>query len=393
MHSEGSRFYKKAPKDNLHYTITMRFVNEHEIYISNIVIVDFLKKYPNLMTTCENVIENLCLSIETSLAMKPTHDASNRDMSNQDTSNRDMSQQTETDDKTTYDNENQTICSIIDHFGGSLDIFKQSLDDMNRSNSVYFNALLTKAPPVMLKEKGQIGEDTLIENLSQVLMFRDGFSIEKVSGISCSCDILVKKQGMPDIRIESKAHEHKVRQKEVEKFVRDLMNVNNHGIFVSLHSGIVGVNNFEIQHLSNGKFAIYLANNDYDTDTITDMIRLLYKLDELTSTTTPEDEEGIIKVPVRVMTRVKQYMSDYSKKIYNAKGHLKESLAILSEVQMDLLEKTLLCNMDADACANAGAKDSDCHYSQRPTQTCEYCNKSFKTDKGLRNHKCSARSS
>jgi hypothetical protein len=96
--------------------------------------------------------------------------------------------------------------------------------------------------------------------------------VSKVNGKSHSCDILVQRDDFPDISIESKAHGQntgeKVRTREIEKFERDLLELDNHGIFVSIYSEIVGKGSLEIKQLPNAKFAIYLSKNMFDVDTI-----------------------------------------------------------------------------------------------------------------------------
>jgi len=116
---------------------------------------------------------------------------------------------------------------------------------------------------------GSIAEDTLYNLLSEKLMLRDGFSVTKVNGKSHSCDILVQREDFPDISIESKAHGQntgeKVRTKEIEKFERDLHELDNHGIFVSIYNEIVGKGSLEIKQLPNAKFAITGAQLNWST--------------------------------------------------------------------------------------------------------------------------------
>lgn len=224
--------------------------------------------------------------------------------------------------------------------------------------------------------KGSEGEDNLHTMLSERLMSRDGYTIERVSGQARSCDIVVKREGYPRVRVESKAHglttNEKVRNSEVEKFKRDLMGLNDHGIFVSLYSGIVGIGNFEIQQLPNGKFAIYLANNNYNIEVIIDMINLIYKLHNIISNTI---DDGV-KVSLETMTRIQSYVKDYNLKIQAAKNHMKDTITLLNEIQLDLIEQVIL-----------GEKQ------QRSTPLdvvdgikCTDCGKVCKTDRGLMQH-------
>ena len=183
----------------------------------------------------------------------------------------------------------ERIQSDIDSHTTNLALIKSSGDDIRAKVDLLDKQLLAK----QVKEnsnsfKGSIAEDTLYNLLSEKLMLRDEFSVSKVNGKSHSCDILVQRDDFPDISIESKAHGQntgeKVRTKEIEKFERDLHELDNHGIFVSIYSEIVGKGSLEIKQLPNAKFAIYLSKNMFDVDTIKDMLYLLYKLDDIITT-------------------------------------------------------------------------------------------------------------
>ncbi len=226
--------------------------------------------------------------------------------------------------------------------------------------------------PKTTKQKGIDGEACLFDLLSMSLPARDGYKVEWISNLSYSCDILVKKTEYPDIRIESKAvgegTNAKVSYKDVEKFERDLLHVNNHGILVSIHSAIVGVQNFEIRLLSNNKFAIYLANNMYDVSTIHEMIFLLYRLDKIIAR-----KEDTVGISIDTMRRVQALIKDFSTKITSVKQHLKDSLAILTDIQFDAIDKLLLGSSD----------------SVVSEFTCDICGKTYKTKQWLDKHKAS----
>jgi ElaB/YqjD/DUF883 family membrane-anchored ribosome-binding protein len=218
--------------------------------------------------------------------------------------------------------------------------------------------------------KGKMGEQRLYDDLCDKLTAREGYEIEMVGGAAHQCDIAVKRLGFPEVRIESKAHGdatgEKVRAKEVARFQSDIMALGMHGIFVSLHSNIVGKGNVEIEQLPNGRFAIYLANNNYDTDQIVDMLRLLYKLDAYTIS---EQADGV-RISNDTLGRVQLILTSLADKIKMTKTHLKESITLLNDVSMDMLERILLSRDDTQDCAH----------------TCSHCNKQFSTARGLSMH-------
>ena len=201
-----------------------------------------------------------------------------------------------------------------------------------------------------LRAKGRQGENGLHDLLyDELCRRRDGYSVQMVNGHAHGCDINISRIGHADVRVESKAHGEgtgeKVRTSEVEKFKRDLMGLNAHGIFVSLHSGIVGKGEVEFEQLSNGKFAVFLSNNRYDVGIMHDMVKTMHMLDRLFADARGEREEGenaCVRVPRETMRRVQDYLRDFARRVSETKTHLKDSMALLSGLAFDQLESLLL---------------------------------------------------
>lgn len=227
--------------------------------------------------------------------------------------------------------------------------------------------------------KGIIGENGLFDKLAERLKDRDGYSVEKVSGYARSCDIVINRTSYPTIRIECKAvgkdTGEKVHRIDVEKFKRDLLSVNNHGIFVSLHSAIVGIGAVEIQQLSNGKFAIYLSNNNYDINIIEDMLHVLYKLDRVLNS---DVEDDTILLSTETMMHIKRYITDFNGKISTLKAQMKESINVLNSIQLSALETTILGMPLAEKEAKEKLSEMD--------MTCKWCNKTFRSKQGFIGH-------
>ena len=255
------------------------------------------------------------------------------------------------------------------------------------------------------KTIGSGNEQRLFNMLTDRLLHRDGYRVEQVNGQAHGCDILISKLNAPSVRVEVKAHGErsgeKVRNKEVERFRDDLIRLNEHGIMVSLFSGIVSVGAIEIEQLPTGKFAGYLAHNNYDVDIITNMLHLFYKLDAITSASAANNGDGqsndgdggdggggdvgavdYIRVPTDAMVRIRTYVKDHTKRLQAAKVHLRETIAILNDVQMDVIEKVLLDSGGVGAAAPSCAETV-------ATAQCEYCNHTFTgkfATKSLYNH-------
>lgn len=261
------------------------------------------------------------------------------------------------------------LCKQVSDNNESLGKLQHFTTDMNNRLDSIEKELHRRA--TSNKHKGDVGEKQIYDLLGSRLYMKDGYTIEQVSGISHSCDILVKREGYPPIRIEVKAHTERVQSKEVEKFKRDLMELHNHGVFVSLHSDISGIQSHELEQLANGKFAVYLPNNEYDIDQVISMIHLLYKIDELISC---DDSQNNIIVSRKVMSQVRDQIIEYNNQINRAKHHMKESLNILTELQLSSIERLILGNHDEIE------KDIQ-------SRTCDKCSKVFKKRSAMISHK------
>lgn len=246
--------------------------------------------------------------------------------------------------------------------------------------------------------KGRVGEQRLYDLLCDALPSRDGFDVYVVSGVAHACDMVVKRPAHPDVRIESKAYGaqagNKVSAREVAKFRDDLAGLDAHGIMVSLHSGIAGRPGlFEIEQLSNGKFAIYLSNNEYDISTIVSMVHLLYRLEKVASGGGSEDERTTLRVPPHVIQSVRMYLKDFAVKISHVKTQMKNSLALLNEVTLDLVERILTQQQQTTSNSNAIVDNNNVINTHdtndnnvKQTFSCPTCGKQCKRMAGLLAH-------
>jgi hypothetical protein len=272
---------------------------------------------------------------------------------------------------------NNSVCSMDDNIANKV---------TSSVSNVAFQSVIERIDTLTTKsktgkERGTEAEAMLFEMLSRRLLARDGYTITMVSGISRSCDIMIERTGYPTIRIESKAYGKyenvktpKVPTVDVEKFKRDLHHTNNHGIMVSLHGGITGIGKTEIQQLSNGKFAVYLSNNEYDIDMIVDMLHVLYKIDDVIQHSGLTD--GIILRNDDIQ-RVQAYIVDFTNKIESVKNNITATIRLLSGIQLTMIERIVL-----------GNSDSTTDISELPGTElkCNKCDKPFKSKQGHAGH-------
>jgi hypothetical protein len=243
--------------------------------------------------------------------------------------------------------------------------------------------------------KGGAGEFILFDLLSRHLRARDGFAVEHTAGQACSCDILVKRSGFPDIRIESKSHGQntgeKVRSCNVVKFQRDLEHTRCHGLFVSLYTEIVGIGNYEIQQMPTGRFAIYLCKIGENVEPVVEMIQLLYTLDSLVSSTISSDSDNVddddddvdgcrndkrsIRVDSEKMIKVQSYLKEYGTNVCSAKQHMRAALKQLGSIDYERVSNILLG--DGGSAAKNTSATFECQLG---------CGKTFSTRGGMLRH-------
>jgi len=250
----------------------------------------------------------------------------------------------------------------VGHMQKTIDTIHTSIEQMKTTRNT-------------TRYKGEEGESGIIQILECKLPLRDGYEILETKSKPHNCDVLVKRIGFPDVRVEVKAHGRDtgecVRTCEVKRFESDLIGLNNHGIFVSLYSGIVGKGAVEIDLLPTNKFAIYLSNNNYDGEVLKEFINLIYKLDGFVT-----GEEGV-NISTEAMMRIKAHIVDFNTKITALKTNMKTSIELLNGLTLDIIEKLLSTGADIKP---------PTHITPETKYVCEFCTKDFTRPSSLTNH-------
>lgn len=380
-----------------------------QLVVDDAYVCQFMSRHGNesFFATCESILKSICLACEHNLSQDSQNDIITQrlnvfkgelleSISNRKVDTSDIMSTIKTMNEFNILNITSKL-EQIPHISGKIDELKNKIDvtkvietSVARNNDSLVQTLNTiknsqdqmankietfTATRTTTRYKGEEGEKGLINILESKLHVRDGYTIQDVKSIAHSCDIVIKRDGYPDVRIESKAHGkdtgENVRVAEVKKFESDLLALNNHGIFVSLYSGICGKGEFEIELLPNNKFAVYLANNNYDGDTITEVLRLIYKLDRFTSG--PDSDN--ITISTDSMMRIKAYLTDFNRKIDDLKTSLKNSIRILNEITLDLIEKALVGHIPDEP------------QTSTVSYTCDGCGQTCTSKAGLTLHK------
>jgi len=153
---------------------------------------------------------------------------------------------------------------------GKMTINNQSLvDDLN----MFLNRYKHNS-----SVKGIISETELYQILQKI--FPEDEIIDNTNSPQ-SCDFVVNRLdgNKPSILFENKNYEKKVNTEEVQKFERDVMKCNKHGIMISQNSLITFKKQYQID-IVNGLIMVYIGNVNYDEDkikTAVDIVDALHK--------------------------------------------------------------------------------------------------------------------
>ena len=191
--------------------------------------------------------------------------------------------------------------------------------------------------------KGQFGENQLEITLCKLYPSAE---VNNTTGMTAACDFHLKRNKKPLILIETKSYEKNVTLGEVQKFIRDIENQKQHGIFLSQNSGITTKQNFQIDFIGS-QIAIYIHNVDYSPQLIKlaiDIIDNLHpKLELITSNKIEENED--IQIDKEVLNNInKEYQAFIKEKVSMidlCKTFNKEILSKLENVAFPKLDLVL----------------------------------------------------
>lgn len=119
--------------------------------------------------------------------------------------------------------------------------------------------------------KGADGENKLELILNN--LFPEG-DVQNTTGKSKSGDFIVERDDAPSIMFENKDYSANVPVCEVEKFIRDIDNLNMSGIFLSQNSGISRKKDYQID-IHNNNVIIFVHDVNYSVDKIKVAVNML----------------------------------------------------------------------------------------------------------------------
>jgi hypothetical protein len=218
----------------------------------------------------------------------------------------------------------------------------------------------------------------MIDLLESKLTSRNGYEVIDCRNQPNKLDILIKKCGYNDVRIDIKNNEkdsndEPIKINEVKQFENDILNCSCHGICVSLHSKIRGKEEIQFDTLLNGKCAIFLSNNEYDVNFIIELLQILQFIDDKSRNEkqSSEDDDSI-SLSSDTVHKINEILKESEQKVYDLKTKLEQSIKLVSSIKFDLINSLFRGQYLLQ-------------YKQTPEYdsiTCEHCGKIIRNCKG-----------
>ena len=254
-------------------------------------------------------------------------------------------------DQTIYKNLNVFAGDINTNFTKEINGLSNNIQDTNKAIHSITDVFLSKNASI----KGATSENILETQLS--CMFPN-YDIERTTNDTASGDFILRTNDKPDILLENKNYKKNVHKTEVEKFLRDVQEMNISGILVSQSAGISGKNDFSIDFVNNNRNSVLYSHNcNYDTFKIKLALDIIYSLDTFISKTDGLiDKNNVILNKVTFMKIKKEY-EKYLKNKYDTINTFENGLKQLKKLELpsveSLLEKEkslISCDVQCNEC-------------------------------------------
>ena len=213
--------------------------------------------------------------------------------------------------------------------------FSSSLDSHNISHKINsIDVLLNSLHSTFTNnssKKGELAENILYNNLIKAFPSSD---ILNTSQTANSGDIMIKKEGKPDILIDSKHFQTNVPKLDLEKFLKDCELNNCSGILCNVNSGIANKEHFQVDILDS-KIYIYISNHQFDNTLFQLATKIIYNIYDIIK----NNKTNIIEIDKELFERIK---IEYNFYIQSFKQHLsiiKQNVNSLEQLAMIQLEQ------------------------------------------------------
>lgn len=180
---------------------------------------------------------------------------------------------------------------------------------------------------------GKMAEKTMEEHLNEI--FPTG-EIENYSGKSMCTDFCIKQHAKPDVLLELKNWTKKVGKGDIEKFERDCLEQQAHGVIVSLNTGFVGKENFQMKILANKYILVFLANNGYNKEVIRCAVEQIYNIHS--EFMTKDADEPTLNLNNDQLAQIVCEIVNVEQELKVAKTHAQKTVEALTRMKLAWLK-------------------------------------------------------
>jgi len=217
--------------------------------------------------------------------------------------------------------------------------------------------------------KGNYGQNMLEGVLNSAYPSAE---IVNTSGLKASGDFILKRESKPTIMFENKDYKSNVNNDEVKKFVRDVNELQTHGIFLSQASGIISKNNYHID-ICEGKILVYVHNVEYNTDIIKSAVNIIDNLAYKVEVIENDEGETISKEIIdNINSDFQVFLNKKQTALNTAKDIQKRLITQIEELAFPSLAEWL---------DNKGVSTTTCTFE------CDICKMVFANKRALASHK------
>lgn len=180
-------------------------------------------------------------------------------------------------------------------------------------------------------KKGELTENILFNNLIKAFPSSD---VTNTSQTPNCGDIMIKKEGKPDILIDSKNFQTNVPKIDLEKFYRDCELNNCSGILCNVNSGIANKEHFQVD-IQDSRIYVYIANHEFDNTFFQLAVKIIYHIHEIIK----NNKTNIIEIDKELFERIKIEFNFYNQSFKQHLNIIKQNITSLEQLTMNQLEQ------------------------------------------------------
>jgi hypothetical protein len=240
------------------------------------------------------------------------------------------------------------IQNIQSTFNSSLDshMISHKISSIDSTLNLLHNTFTNNS-----SKKGEFAENILYNNLIKSFSSSDIINTSQMP--NCG-DIMIKKDGRPDILIDSKNFQNNVPKVDLEKFYRDCELNNCSGILCNVTNGIANKEHFQVD-IQDSRIYVYIANHEFDNTFFQLAVRIIYNIHEIIK----NNKTNIIEIDKELFERIKIEFNFYIQSFKQHISIIKQNITSLEQLAMNQLEQFFKRSNFSDlkpfSCSSCGA--------------------------------------